>query len=383
MKIGCLVGSQLNGGAAKGAINFVKALRKENLSVDVIHNDYSNLDFETYIGYNSSFLQKIQKNIDRLVTLNYFKKKSEIFTTGIFSQPKAVKTLNSYDVIIVNLMAHSILSIKSLKNLKCRKIFLMRDDWLITGGCHYVADCPNFIKNCSNCPKVPFYLKNYVNKIKLLKNEILISDSIEVFSINKLMCDENKIKFLYNLINPKFFKKKLIQNREYVVTSAANWRNRWKGYNLLKSIVNHPKMKNLNFVIVGKNSNFNDFKHNNVTLINKTDNFDDYVEIIGKAKLFIMPSEYDYFPKVSCEAIALGVPVVGYAQTGIISYVIDKINGKTVQNYETENFIECILKSLNTNWDANKIRESVRIFSADKSNFNFRNLSNYECSWPG
>ena len=91
MKIACLIGSQLTGGAAKGALNFVRVVRNEGLKVDIVHNDIRNKNFEIYIGDKSTFLQKIQKNLDRLVTLKIFDKKSEIFSTALFSQKKSFK----------------------------------------------------------------------------------------------------------------------------------------------------------------------------------------------------------------------------------------------------------------------------------------------------
>ena len=86
-----------------------------------------------------------------------------------------------------------------------------------------------------------------------------------------------------------------------------------------------------------------------------------------------MTSRFEYFGKVACEAIALGVPIVAYSNTGVSSYLKNDINGLEVNNYDSKNFVDAILKSQKINWNYSKVRESVINFS-DNSNLNIKKI---------
>ena len=133
---------------------------------------------------------------------------------------------------------------------------------------------------------MPFFLRNHVHRSRLIKNQLLIDNSIKVLSINKLICEQKGIDFIPNLISKKFFQVSLKTKRDYIVTSSVNWSNKWKGLELLKAIINDPKMQKFNFVLIGKNLSYSDFKTKNVRIFDLVDNFNEYVNLISKSKLF-------------------------------------------------------------------------------------------------
>ena len=136
-----------------------------------------------------------------------------------------------------------------------------------------------------------------------------------------MICEQKGIDFIPNLISKKFFK--CLKTKEITLLHPVNWSNKWKGLELLKAIINDPKMQKFNFVLIGKNLSYSDFKTKNVRIFDLVDNFNEYVNLISNPKL-LMTSRFEYFGY--CSFIALGVPIVAYSNTGVSSYLKNDIN---------------------------------------------------------
>ena len=166
----------------------------------------------------------------------YFRLKRYFFTTsdkfnfnifnpkiGIYSLANIKKKIDKFkpDIIIVTWIEF-LISMKTLNEIKNENnsevIFIAMDNHLFTGGCRYVNECENFLKNCNNCLALKnnyqkissynyFYFRNYFKKIKP-KFMLPSNYSKNFFQKTKLDLDFNFVEFNFWPIQIKKKKRK-------------------------------------------------------------------------------------------------------------------------------------------------------------------------------
>ena len=162
MKFFILINNDYDG-VGQVAINLANNLKKLNHKVKVssLHSKIKNNDIQ--IMERLLFLRIISfvLNLLKIKKIKDFKKNFlDLFWFGNSTiRFNTIKNdIEESDVIII-FTFHKIIS-KSIfeKIMKCKKIILLRplDMELATGGCHFNADCQNFIQDCNKCPKLNF-----------------------------------------------------------------------------------------------------------------------------------------------------------------------------------------------------------------------------------
>jgi glycosyltransferase involved in cell wall biosynthesis len=361
-KILLVAGSQLSGGAAKATINLFSEFAAEGYKVRLAHMDYSRKkDFE-FAGSNFRYCHKILISLDRILLLYAFNrfKRYEIFSLAIKRNFRLERMMNDSDIIIINFFGMSIGSLSQLKKFKGKVYFVMRDDWFLTGGCHVINNCIQFKNECKSCPKTSFILRDYVKESRKRKRKLLEQDNFQLLTINKIHKEHIKdLNLITNTINKKFFDYPNETKLDYVVTSALNWKDHWKGYDMLVSLANSPLLKEICFVIIGKGAFQADFKQNNVKILGSVEEMPRYMNIVSRSRAFLFPSYMEPFGKVGCEAIALGTPVVSWGGTGSIQYLKHLVNSIIVSEYNLQEFTKGIQKALNKDWDYEAVAATV------------------------
>jgi glycosyltransferase involved in cell wall biosynthesis len=84
------------------------------------------------------------------------------------------------------------------------------------------------------------------------------------------------------------------------------------------------------------------------TLLNFSANEKDKAEVYASADVLVVPSEFENYPNVICEALACGVPVVGSHVGGIPEMVLDGKTGFTFQERSAICLADTIQKLLET-----------------------------------
>lgn len=362
-----VAGSQLSGGAAKATLNLAREFEEDGFEVKVAHMDYNRRNEFSFVGLGNSFFHKVLVNLDRVVLGYVFaSERKEIFSLSIMRNVRLQNLMDWADNVIVNFYGLGVGSLNQLENTKTNITFIMRDDWFITGGCHYINGCEDFVDGCSSCPKVPLYARSYVAKSKKRKAELLARENFTIMSINTL--HKSKIEglsIINNTINSAFFAAETVEKSNYIVASAINWMNPWKGYKVLVQLANSKEFEDSKFVIIGKGVDHSDFKYSNVELLGSVQHQNEYIDLVSRAKAFLLPSSEEAFGKVGCEAIALGTPVVSWEGTGSIQYLIHNQNSILCSEYSLKSFKVSLADCLAKDWDSEQIRISALPFKTN------------------
>ena len=90
------------------------------------------------------------------------------------------------------------------------------------------------------------------------------------------------------------------------------------------------------------------------------------IDLLSKAQAFLFCAEED-FGMSPVEALAMGIPVIGFQQGGTVDYLQDGINGITFSDQNPKSLMNAISKFKEIHFDSRKISASVDQF--DTSNF--------------
>lgn len=367
MKLAIISTSDKIGGAAIAAFRLFKALKKSAYPEDSIKMIVAEKQLENepdVFAINSNWLLK---------KIGYFKFAFEYIITNKCLRNLAVSanyspallgeniaynfTVRNADILNVHWINNSFLSLKNIKELVYLKkpiVWHLHDMWLFTGGCHYTGDCKNYLSGCGNCPVLKYsgpsdlskshfnekqkmfqkanltivapsqWLANLAAKSALLKHckVVHIPNPIDV----NYYCPSNKQQAKESLgLDPK---------KKYVLFGAMNTNDERKGFTYLKEALNLLSKGNsalksnvevLSFgkILKGENVELG-FKLNELGSISEVSKI---ITLYNASELFVIPSLEDNLPNTVLEAMACGVPVVGFETGGIPEMVKHKETG--------------------------------------------------------
>ena len=158
MKIVHLVAGDLNGGAARGAVNLHFGLLDLDVNSYILSNSYTspNILGTRTLCYSPlrSLINRLSIKISRLPLLLYPRKSIQLFNTG-YGGVDFFKNEIYQEADIIHLhWINGLVSLSSLKRIRKPIVWTLRDMWPITGGCHYTLGCEHYKKRCSLCPQL-------------------------------------------------------------------------------------------------------------------------------------------------------------------------------------------------------------------------------------
>lgn len=338
MKILHVIGSDADGGAAKGVINLHKLLLSKKIDSYIYFgycNTKLNFPYSNVIkDYKNSyfFIYRLRIKIDQLMLKFFGKKINIIFSSGLFGLDfkKIIKNYK-FDIIHLHWINNSTISIKQISLLNVPIVFTMRDYWLFTGGCHHPIDCNRYKIGCGKCKylnskKINDFSKFiYKNKLKYLKNNF---DNLKLVSISNFL--KNKAKDSYLLKNKKitaipnlvdfsslndFFDEKKnkynfpISNKKKIL--IQNHTNEiWKGTSINKNLIK-ILLKEYDLFSFGLGESYENV--HNFGIINNQSKLS---QIYSYCDLFIFLSRGEPFGKVLFEAAWCGSKVISFNNHG-------------------------------------------------------------------
>lgn len=273
------------------------------------------------------------------------------------------------DVIYLHFVAQSsFISIFELENLlKLNKpvVFVTRDMWSMTGGCHSFLDCESYQYSCSICP-------HYINSISLFnwpqwqlkKKKIIfskypnlifvgISDWCSI-ELKKSFATKNRKSFtIPNAINVNLFtiydKVKLKRsfgfdpNIPILGFGARSVNSTLKGFDFLKKAIKILDEKGIIFSVAsfGSNNAENLSKvHYHLGYIDSREKMAEYFNAID---IYISPTLAEAFGNTVAEAMACGTPVVGFETGGLIDIIDHRDNGYLAKYKSAEDLANGII----------------------------------------
>ena len=314
-------------------------LRNFLKSIKLLYNFY--IKFNKYC-FSSLFEYDNQKLSNRIIKLNK-KKKIDIIC------------LHSIDGFI---SSKDLVELKKVINAKL--IIMMHDMFPLTGGCHYNFECQNYLKNCKNCPAVPFLIKSQITYNYKIKNYNYNKLDANFFAFSnqdfkKLIKTKFKFKSIHQLNYPlnlnifKYIEKKKLNKNFKILTSVTKFDPR-KGYYIFQDFV-----KSLDFIL--ENYNFSveifvcdksllKYKFKNIVFVYFKYKKTDFAlsKIYQNMDLYINFSIADAAPLSIVENLHCGIPVLSTNVGNAKDHIKQFKNGVVLNTLKGEKFAEITKK---------------------------------------
>ena len=362
--------SERAGGAAVAANRLMVALNNNGVKAKMlvrekVSNDISVVDIKHSLRSQWNFLWERWCIFCRL----HFSRKN-LFAIDIANAGFDITSLPEFkeaDVIHLHWINQGMLSLNNIRkiiNSGKPVVWTMHDIWPATGVCHLTLGCEGYVSGCGNCKYLPGNGSNndLSAKVWRQKQKTYAAANISFVACSRWLADEAKKSKLfdgqrvYTIPNPidthiYHIQDKLqarhnvglLTDKRIILFIAQKATNPYKGMDYLVEAcrllaTEHPEMKdNTCVAILGGHSEdlkgklpFEDIPLGYVS------NDKRIVDIYNAADVFVLPSLSENLPNTIMEAMACGVPSVGFNVGGIPEMIDHKKTGY-VANYRDAN----------------------------------------------
>lgn len=356
------------GGAAVAASRLMEALKNNGIKTKMLVRD-KQTDQISVVELKRSWKLVWKLLWERIVIwqANHFKK-NNLFSVDIANTGTDITHLPEFkqaDIIHLHYINQGMLSLKNLKQIFASGkpiVWTMHDMWPCTGICHHARECEKYHSQCHNCPyiyknggKKDLSYQIYKKKKDLYQNTpltfITCSQWLEGQAKKSGLLTGKTILSIPNPINTNLFKPReksnarskcnLPQDKKLLLFGSVKITDKRKGISYLIDACRilaekHPEMKEeLGVVVFGSQSSqlenllpFPVFPQNFVK------DEKEIVNIYNSVDLYVTPSLEENLPNMIMEAMACGVPCVGF-HVGGIPEMIDHLHNGYVARYQS------------------------------------------------
>lgn len=273
--------------------------------------------------------------------------------------------------------------INFLKKMSIPVIWTFHDGWSMTGHCAYWSDCTKWKAGCGNCPDLSSYPKSFIDSTSFMwkkkKNYFSSGLNLAIVCPSQWLADrvkesflrEYQVKVIPNAVDIEIFKpkNKSIFRKKYgipiekkvILCLAADLKDERKGLKYFFKSLKYITAKNWMVVTVGKVINYDKIKEIDIEIkqMGYIDDKNEISNVYNIADIFCISSVDDNFPTTVLEAMACGIPVVGFNIGGIPEQVIEGC-GFMVKSKDTEALGKALEKLLNNEELRRKFSENCR-----------------------
>ncbi len=355
--------TDLQGGACLGAYNLHKALQSAGLnSLMLVLRKFS--DDPSVLQLHRRLLGKIdalRDPLDRLPLRRYKWDPGNWWSVGWlpFDLRRAVKRLNP-DVIQFHWAGRGAVPIRALARLSDYPLlWTLRDMWPLTGGCHYSGDCDRFAVGCGSCPQLGSDHPNDLSRWQWQSKErnwrgvpityIALSHWMASCARRSPLSSGNDIVTIPNGVDLAHFRPldkaaarsawRLPTDRQIILFGALHAvRDPRKGFRYLAEA-----MRRLAEAGWGSRATAVVFGAGDCSLetgmpvrfVGSVPN-GRLPELYSAADVMVVPSLFENSAKTAIEALACGLPVVAFGNTGQFDIVDHRLNGYLAQDRSSE-----------------------------------------------
>lgn len=368
MRILIINTSEKAGGPAVVAGRLMESLKNNGIKAKMLVRD-KQTDQISVVGLERSWLQVWRFIWERIVIwkANRFKR-HQLFAVDIANTGTDITSLPEFqqaDVIHLHWINQGMLSLKHIgKILESGKpvVWTMHDMWPCTGICHHARECTNYQEECHHCPfiygggsKKDLSTRTFRKKKALYETApitfVTCSRWLGEKARKSALLSGQKVISIPNPINTNLFqprnkqearlKCQLPMDKKLILFGSVKITNKRKGIDYLIASCKllaekHPELKDsLGMVVFGNQSQLLQsqlpFK---VYPLPYVKNEHELVDIYNAVDLLVIPSLEENLPNMIMEAMACGVPCVGF-NVGGIPEMIDHLHNGYVAEYKS------------------------------------------------
>jgi len=370
-----IVAGDLTEGAARGAYWLHLGLIEQGIESKVFTNSKTTLGDEYVITTIKSNKDKALnltcKLVDSLLPFLYPKRKSVIFSSGLFGFDfTKSKEYKEADIIHLHWINDGFVNIKHLNKINKPIVWTIRDMWPMTGGCHYAMVCDKYKTGCGQCEQLQSARGYDISKFILNRKKKFIPKAVKVVGISHWLSGEAKkselfrdfdVRTISNNIDAKQFfpvdmetSKAILEiktSKKIILVGSTSLNDFYKGFSkyleAIKMLDNEKYFLcffgNIDRSVIDSLG----FEYKSLGYLN--DNISLRLAY-SCANVFVAPSLMDAFGKTLAESMACGTPVVCFDATGpkdIVSHKIDGYKAEPFDSGDLANGMEWVLNALN------------------------------------
>ena len=360
--------SERIGGAAIAAGRLVEALKNNGIKAKMLVRE-KQTDRLSVIGLNKNWWKVWQFIWERILIWkeNRFKKHN-LFAVDIANTGTDITVLPEFqaaDIIHLHWINQGMLSLNDIRKILLSGkpvVWTMHDMWPCTGICHHARECDKYHQECHHCPYI--YKgggkKDLSNQVFKKKKEIYQSAPVTFVTCSRWLKERagqsallngHTIVDIPNPISTGLFKPQnslaarskmeLPTDKKLILFGSVKVTDKRKGIDYFiescKLLAEkYPEMKEeLGVVVYGKNSEcLKPLIPFQVYALDYISNEKDLVNIYNAVDLYVTPSLEENLPTTIMEAMACGVPCVGF-NVGGIPEMIDHLHNGYVAEYKS------------------------------------------------
>ena len=354
------------GGAAVATRRLLEALNNNGVKAKMLVAN-KETDNVNVVGLPHPWRHRMAFLWERLCIFLHLRfSKKHLFGLDIANSGVDITSLPEFqqaDIIHLAWINQGMLSLKGIRNiLKSGKpvVWTMHDLWPVSGICHLSLGCERFKSGCSHCPYLPKDGgdRDLSYRVWQEKNRLYEAENISFVACSRWLADEARASSLTcdhmvtaipNPINTSFFCKKdkalarkslhLPLDRHLIAFIAQKVTNENKGMNYLieacdRLVSMYPKMKQSTGIVIigGHAEEFEQQLSMPVYSLGYIRDEKKMAEVYRSIDVFVLPSLSENLPNTIMEAMACGVPCVGF-NIGGIPEMIDHCTNGYVANY--------------------------------------------------
>ena len=353
--------SERAGGAAVAANRLMEALNNHGVKARMLVRD-KQTDSLTVVGLRDKWWQQWCFLWERLVVfLHLHCSRKHLFEVDIANIGTDITKLPEFqeaDIIHLHWVNQGMLSLSGIRKiLKSGKpvVWTMHDIWPATAICHYARNCRNYRTACGHCPLLPNGKRNndLASRVWRRKEQLLNGQSITYVACSKWLCGEARLSALLrgqkvvsipNAIDTRIYcpadrqqarqSVGLPTDRQLILFVSQRVTDQRKGMDFLIEAVGlmadrFPEVKqHVGIAVLGGHSDeFADRLPLPVYPLGYVSDERQIVNIYRSADVFVTPSLEDNLPNTIMEAMACGIPCVGFKVGGIPEEIDHQKNG--------------------------------------------------------
>ena len=256
------------------------------------------------------------------------------------------------DLIYIHWVDDGLLSVGTLELiLKLGKpvYWFMHDMLPVTGGCHYSMECDKYRTVCKDCPLVKRgFLPDIVacsfnNKLThwgKYSNLSFIAPSkwLADCALHSTIGKGHSVGVCPNLIDTDKFKSgdkaaaKAFyfgeDSRKVVLFGAEAVANPYKGWEYMRRCLSLLDPSEYMCLVLGRSDSIiQESVPTQIVFTGRLDSEDDIIRVYLASDVFVTPTLADNFPNVLLEAMACGLPCVGFDSGGVKDLILHKVTG--------------------------------------------------------